>query len=301
MIDIKLVRENPGLVKDNIKKKFQNEKLPLVDKVRKLDEEWRKLKYKGDALRSERNKISQEINQAKKQKKDAKALIKKAKEIPRKIAMNEGKAKKLGVQIDKIMQDIPNILLPGVPIAKEEKDAKVIKKVGKPKKFAFKPKDHAVLGEKLKVLDEFLNVSHNSSGELRNDTISSLQIINGTITDIDISDTTNLTLGQKITFALGEIIDNIVNGWIKITGGLNVTENLVVTKNFTVDTETLFVDSNSDRVGVGTITPQNTLNVVGDGNFTGNVTIGDTLKLTNSSTIWDIYVNVNGTLVWEQE
>ena len=82
---------------------------------------------------------------------------------------------------------------------------------------------------------------------------------------------------------------------------MNVTENLVVTKNFTVDTDTLFVDSNSDRIGVGTITPQNTLNVVGDGNFTGNVTIGDTLKLTNSSTIWNIYVDVNGTLVWEQE
>lgn len=153
MIDIKLVRENPKLVKDNIKKKFQNEKLPLVDKIRKLDEEWRKLKYNGDALRSERNKISQEINQAKKQKKDAKALIKKAKEIPKKIATNEEKAKKLGIQIHKMIQDIPNIILPRVPIAKEEKDAKVIKKVGKPKKFAFKPKDHAVLGEKLNVLD----------------------------------------------------------------------------------------------------------------------------------------------------
>jgi len=153
MIDIKLVRENPELVKDNIKKKFMNNRLPLVDKVRKLDEEWRKLKYKGDVLRSERNKISQEINQAKKQKKDAKALIKKAKEIPRKIATKEGKAKKLGVQIHKIMQDIPNMILPGVPIAKEEKDAKVIKKIGKSKEFAFKPKDHAVLGEKLKVLD----------------------------------------------------------------------------------------------------------------------------------------------------
>jgi len=153
MIDIKLVRENPELVKDNIKKKFMNDKLPLVDKVRKLDEEWRKLKYKGDALRLERNKISQEINQAKKQKKDIKALIKKAKEIPRKIIMNEGKAKKLEIQIHEMMQEIPNIILSGVPIVKEEKDAKVIKKVGKPKEFAFKPKDHAVLGEKLKVLD----------------------------------------------------------------------------------------------------------------------------------------------------
>ena len=153
MIDIKLVREKPGLVKDNIKKKFMSDRLHLVDKVKKLDEEWRKLKYKGDALRSGRNKISQEINQAKKQKKDAKVLIKKAKKIPKKIATNNGKTKKLEIKINKLMQDIPNIILPGVPIAKEEKDAKVIKKVGKPKKFAFKPKDHAVLGEKLKALD----------------------------------------------------------------------------------------------------------------------------------------------------
>jgi len=153
MIDIKLLRENPGVVKDNIKKKFMNDRLSLVDKVRKLDEEWRKLKHKGDALRSERNKISQEINQAKKQKKDVKALMKRAKEIPRKIATNEEKAKKLEIQIYEIMQEIPNIILPGVPIAKEKKDAKVIKKVGKPKEFTFKPKDHAILGEKLNVLD----------------------------------------------------------------------------------------------------------------------------------------------------
>ncbi len=153
MIDIKLVRENPGLVKDNIKKKFMNDRLPLVDKVRKLDEEWRKLKYRGDALRLERNKISQKINQAKKQKKDTKALIKKAKEIPKKIAANEKKERKLKIKINEIMQDIPNLILPGVPIAKNEKDGKVIKKTGKPRKFSFKPKDHAVLGEKLGMLD----------------------------------------------------------------------------------------------------------------------------------------------------
>ena len=59
MIDIKLVRENPKLVKENIKKKHQNEKLVFVDKVGKLDGEWRKLKYQEDVLRNERNKISE--------------------------------------------------------------------------------------------------------------------------------------------------------------------------------------------------------------------------------------------------
>ncbi len=72
------------------------------------------------------------------------------------------------------------------------------------------------------ILNIYLNVSHNDSGQLRNDTVSSLQIVNDTIVDDDISDLTNLTLGQKITFAFGEIIDNIVDGWITITGGLRV-------------------------------------------------------------------------------
>ena len=62
MIDIKLIRENPLLVKENIKKKFQNERLVLVDKVKKKDEEWRELKGKADGLRASRNRISKEID-----------------------------------------------------------------------------------------------------------------------------------------------------------------------------------------------------------------------------------------------
>ena len=80
MIDIKLIRENPELVKQNIKKKFQDEKIHLIDKVRKLDAEWRKIKYEEDKLRSGRNKISNEINLAMKAKKNSSKLIKQAKE-----------------------------------------------------------------------------------------------------------------------------------------------------------------------------------------------------------------------------
>jgi len=73
------------------------------------------------------------------------------------------------------------------------------------------------------ILNDFLNVSLNDSGGLESNTVSTLQITDDTITDTDISDTTNLTLGEKITFTLGESIDNIVNGWIRIIGNLNVT------------------------------------------------------------------------------
>ena len=155
MIDIKLIREKPRLVKENIKKKFQNKKLPLVDKVRKLDGRWRSLKYKGDNLRSERNKISEQINQAKKSKdeKKAKALMKKAKEIPNEITKNEEKIKKLRSEMDQIMSQIPNIIHKSVPIGKDEKNNKEIKKIGKPKRFDFKIKNHVELGEKLEMLD----------------------------------------------------------------------------------------------------------------------------------------------------
>jgi len=153
MIDIKLVRENPELVKENIKKKFQNEKLVLVDKVKKLDQEWRKLKYGEDGLRSERNKISEEINKLKKQKKDVSKLIKKAKEIPEKIAKIEENRKKLQEEIKKIMYQIPNIMHKSVPVGKDESENVEIKKIGKPKKFKFPVKNHVELIESLGIVD----------------------------------------------------------------------------------------------------------------------------------------------------
>ena len=155
MIDIKLIRENSKLVKENIKKKFLKEKIPLVDKVKKLDEGWRKLKYQEDGLRSERNKISKEINQAKKSKDEKKAndLIKKAKAIPGKIEKSQIKRKKLYDEINKIMLQIPNIIHESVPKGKDESDNVEIKKIGEPRKFDFNVKNHIDLGEKLDVLD----------------------------------------------------------------------------------------------------------------------------------------------------
>jgi len=155
MIDIKLIRENPDLVKKNIKKKFQGDKVALVDKVRKLDGNWRKLKYKEDKLRSDRNKISQNINQAKKAKnnKAAKEYIKEAKAIPGKIEKSQVKRKKLEQEIIKIMLSIPNMIHKSVPIGKDETKNKVLKKVGKPGKFGFKIKNHVELVEDLGVAD----------------------------------------------------------------------------------------------------------------------------------------------------
>lgn len=148
MIDIKLLRENPELVKENIKKKFQNEKLVLVDKVLKLDEEWRKVKYEEDKLRGERNKISKEVSELKKSKKDVSKAIKKAKEIPQEIEKLEQKRAKLEEEIKEIMMKIPNIIHESVPLGKDDSQNKEIKKFGEPKVPDYTIIHHAELAEK---------------------------------------------------------------------------------------------------------------------------------------------------------
>jgi len=153
MIDIKLIRENPELVKENIKKKFQNNKLPLVDKVIQLDEKWRKFKFDEDNLRSERNRISQKINELIKSKKDAKSELKKAKEIPREIEKIQGKRKILEKEIREIMYKIPNIIHKSVSIGKDASENVEIKKFGKPFVPDYKIMHHAELAEKLNGVD----------------------------------------------------------------------------------------------------------------------------------------------------
>jgi seryl-tRNA synthetase len=153
MIDIKLIRENPGIVKENIKKKFQNEKLVLVDKVKTLDEEWRKLKYDEDGLRSERNSLSEQINQFKKQKKNADSLIKKARGIPGKIEETEKKRKFLEGEIKAILYQIPNIISKNTPSGKDSTQNVEIKKWGKISNFNFPLKTHVELAENLEIAD----------------------------------------------------------------------------------------------------------------------------------------------------
>jgi len=147
MIDIKLIRENPKLIKENQKKRGLSEK--EIDKLLKLDQEWKKSKQEIDKLRHERNKISEKINQAKKQKKDTKSLINKAKEIPDKIAKKEKIIESLNKKRLEILKNIPNIIDKSVPIGDESKN-KVIKKFKKPKKGKL---GHAEIMEKLDLID----------------------------------------------------------------------------------------------------------------------------------------------------
>jgi len=155
MIDIKLIRESPDLVRENIKKKFQNAKLPLVDDVIVLDEKWRKERKKADDLRSERNKVSEQINQLMKAKKknEAVKLIEKAKEIPKKLVKIEENELKLEGQIKEIMMKIPNIIHSSVPIGNDSSKNVEVEKIGEPKVPSFEIFNHAELAEKLGGVD----------------------------------------------------------------------------------------------------------------------------------------------------
>jgi len=155
MLDIRLIRENPELVKENLKKKFQDKKIPIVDEIKKKDEEWRKAKYQADNLRKERNIVSENINQAKKSKDNKKAeeLIKKAKEIPIEIAKLEVEEIKLQEEIKQLMLQIPNIMSKHVPIGKDATENTEIKKGGKIPKLTFPVKTHVELAETLGIAD----------------------------------------------------------------------------------------------------------------------------------------------------
>ncbi len=153
MLDIKFIKDNPERIKENIKKRFQEQKIPLVDKVIKNYDSWLELKKEAEELRHKRNVISEKINLLKKHSKDASSELKQVKEIPEKIKKLEEKQDRLDQEIKKDLMLIPNIIHPSVPIGRDDSQNVEIKKIGKPKKFSYEIKNHAELVEKLGLAD----------------------------------------------------------------------------------------------------------------------------------------------------
>ena len=155
MIDIKFLRENPDVVKENIKKKFQDEKLPLVDEVITLDAESRKTQQEADDLRASRNKISKEIGACMAQGKKEEAEAKKAEVAAgaKRLAELEEKESELQEKITKIMMTIPNIIDPSVPIGKNDTENVEIQKYGEPLVPDFEVPYHTDIMEKFKGID----------------------------------------------------------------------------------------------------------------------------------------------------
>ena len=122
MIDINIIRTNRSLVENNLKKKYQEEKLPLIDKILSLDTEVRELKTKGDNLRQERNKKSDEIGLLYREKKttEAESIKEEVKKINDSLVSLEEKEEKLSKELKELMMTIPNIIADDVPIGKDD-------------------------------------------------------------------------------------------------------------------------------------------------------------------------------------
>lgn len=134
MLDIKFVRNNPDIVKQNIKNKFQDEKLPLVDEVIELDQRNREIKQEVEALRAEKNKASKQIGAMMAQKKleEAETLKKKVSESAGRIDALSEEEKEVEEKIKKIMMTIPNIIDPSVPIGKDDSENVELERFGEP-------------------------------------------------------------------------------------------------------------------------------------------------------------------------
>ena len=134
MLDIKFLRENPDVVKQNIKNKFQDAKLPLVDEVIELDTERRRVIREADELRGSRNKYSKQIGalMAQGKREEAEEMKRLVTENANKLAADEALEKELDEKIKKIMMIIPNIIDPSVPIGKDDSDNVEIQKYGEP-------------------------------------------------------------------------------------------------------------------------------------------------------------------------
>ena len=155
MIDIKFLRENPDVVKQNIKNKFQEDKLPFVDEVIELDAKSREAKQKADTLRAERNKISKQIGalMAQGKKEEAEETKKLVTERSAELADLEIQEKDLQEKITKIMMVIPNIIDPSVPIGKDDSENVEIQKYGDPVVPDFEIPYHTEIMEKFNGID----------------------------------------------------------------------------------------------------------------------------------------------------
>ena len=155
MIDIKFLRENPDVVKENIKKKYQDSKLPLVDEVIALDEESRKTQQEADTIRANKNKIAKEIGQLMGQGKKEEAEAKKAEVAANSARLSELEAKEVELKekVKKIMMVIPNIIDPTVPIGKDDSQNVEIQKYGEPVVPDFEIPYHTEIMEKFNGVD----------------------------------------------------------------------------------------------------------------------------------------------------
>lgn len=153
MLDINYVREHPEVVKENLARRQEPDKIKWVDEILALDKEWRDLKGQMDVLRHKRNTLSEEINTLKKQGMDAKKVIDEVKSLPLTIGEIDAKSTDLQNKIRTLLMKTPNLLHDSVPFGKTDADNVTVKKFGKLPKFKFPLVGHEELMLKHNLLD----------------------------------------------------------------------------------------------------------------------------------------------------
>ncbi len=153
MLDIKVIRENPQAVRENLAKRNDARILEMFDELLKCDQEWRRMFTEAGRLRGSRNRVTEDIAKLKKHGLDASQKIKEAEQIPAMIKAVEKEMDEYRKKMDDILMRLPNIMDDTVPFGKDDADNVVIRSWGKATEFKFKPKDHIDLGTDLDLID----------------------------------------------------------------------------------------------------------------------------------------------------
>jgi seryl-tRNA synthetase len=153
MLDIKLIRENPDLVRKNLQRRGDEEKLKMLDELINYDDDWRKQLTRANELRHKRRQITVEIAELKKKGKDVAANVKEAQKVDEQILAAEKYTDEYKQKVDLILHRLPNILHESVPFGKDESDNIEVRRWGKPPKFDFELKSHLEILENLGMID----------------------------------------------------------------------------------------------------------------------------------------------------
>jgi len=153
MLDIKLIRDNPEVVRKNLEKRGDPEKLKLLDDLIRLDKEWRQLLTRVNELRHRRRIVTEGIAKLKKQGKDTTGKLKEAKSILKGIEKQEAEVEERKEKVNSILLRLPNLLHESVPVGKDESANEIVRVVGKSPNFDFKPRNHLEIAENLGLID----------------------------------------------------------------------------------------------------------------------------------------------------
>jgi len=153
LLDIRLVREAPEKIRENLRHRGMPEKISELDRLLQLDADWRREQAEADRLRKRRNEITQMIAVARRKGQDVLALLKEAETIPQQIKAFEERVDNYKQQVDAILLNLPNLVHESVPVGKDENDNVEVKKWGTIPSFHFKPLDHIDLGLKHDLID----------------------------------------------------------------------------------------------------------------------------------------------------